>query len=144
MQVRGDEVRRAELEVFEQDFGSAGRSPGLPSGPQTKSRDHSDATGPGLVAPETFRYSLFFVSYILSETDRLFSVLHNGCHVGERTSVSFERVLAQRLRTIQNLWAEFIGSPKGHCGVERSTLCRALVEVREVDLCSKRLLEIEM
>ena len=128
MQVRGDEVRRAELEVFEQDFGSAGRSPSLPSGPQTKSRDHCDATGPGLRVPETFRYSLFFVSYILSETDRLFSVLHIGCHVAERTSVSFERVLVQRLRTIRNQLVKFIGLLKGHFCVERSTLCRVLAQ----------------
>ena len=56
------EVRLAEREVSEQDFGSAARSPGLPSGPQTKTRDQSDATGPGLPGLETFRYLLFFVS----------------------------------------------------------------------------------
>jgi hypothetical protein len=115
--------------VCEQDLGSADRSPGSPPGPQTRNRDQSDATRPGPLAQATFRYSLFFVSYILSGTDRHFSVLHNGCQVVERTSVAFERVLVQRLRTIPNLWAESIGSLKGHFGVERSTLCRVLVEV---------------
>jgi len=128
IQVREDEGRLAEREVCEQGIGSADRSPGLPSGPQTRNRDHSDAARPGLRGPETFRYLLFFVSYILSETDRLFSVLHNRCHVVERTSVSFERVLVQRLRTIRNQLGEFIGLLKGRFGVERSTLCRALIQ----------------
>jgi hypothetical protein len=39
-----DKIRLAEREVSEQDFGSADRSPGSPSGPQTKNRDHGDAT----------------------------------------------------------------------------------------------------
>src|SRR5437879_3736987 len=77
MCVGGDEVRLAEREVSEQGFGSADRSPGLPSGPQTKNRDHSDATRPDPLAQATLRYSLFFVSYVLTETDRRFTVLHN-------------------------------------------------------------------
>ena len=129
IQVREDEGRLAEREVCEQGIGSADRSPGLPSGRQTKNRDHSDATRPGPLAQATFRYSLFFVSYVLSETDRRFPVLHNGCHVVERISVSFERVLVQRLRTIRNQLGKFIELLKGHFGVEHSTLCRVLVEV---------------
>ena len=128
IQVREDEGRLAEREVCEQGIGSADRSPGLPSGPQTKNRDHGDATTPGPLAQATFRYSLFFASYVLSETDRRFPVLHNGCHVVERTSVSFERALVQRLRTIRNQLGKFIGLLKGRFGVERSTLCRALIQ----------------
>src|SRR5206468_12875227 len=45
------------------------------------------------------RYSSFHTFW--TETDRLFSVLHNGCHVVKRTSVSFERVLVQRLRAVR-------------------------------------------
>ena len=62
------------------------------------------------------------------KTDRLFSVLHNGCHVVGRSSVSFKRVLVQRLRTIRNQLRIFIGLLKGHFDVEGSTLCRVLVE----------------
>jgi hypothetical protein len=116
----------------------------LPFGPQTKSRDHSDATGPGLRALETFRYLLFFVSYILSEIDRHFSVLHIGCHMGERTSVSVEMGLMQRLRAVRKSGAGIYWISKTSFGVEPSTLCRALVELREVDPWSKRLLKIEM
>jgi hypothetical protein len=43
IQVREDEGRLAEREVCEQGIGSADRSPGSPSGPQTKNRDHGDA-----------------------------------------------------------------------------------------------------
>ena len=124
---RLDEARLAEREMCEQNFGSVDHSPGLPSGLQTRNRDHSDATRLGLRGPEAFRYLLFFVSYFLSETDRLFSVLHNGCHVIERTSVSCEGALVQRLRAVQISWTNSIGFPKGHFGVELSTRRRVPV-----------------
>src|SRR6266478_3874001 len=51
------------------------------------------------------------------------SPLHNGCHVAYRVSISFERALLQHHRMIRDLLAEFFGFPKGHYGVELSTLC---------------------
>ena len=56
IQVREDEGRLAEREVCEQGIGSADRSPGLPSGPETSHRTQSDATKPGPLALEIFRY----------------------------------------------------------------------------------------
>ena len=75
---------------------------------------------------------------------RHFPALHEACHVVERTAVSFEMGLMQRLRAVRKSGDGIYWIFKTSFGVERSTLCRALVEVREVDLCSKRLLEIEM
>jgi len=52
----------AEHVVFERDFGSADRSPGLRSGPETKNRSQDDAARPSPLAPKTLYYSLFFAS----------------------------------------------------------------------------------
>src|SRR6266852_5369654 len=128
MQVSCKEVQLVERAVFEQGVGAAGHSPGMRSGPETNHRTQSDATKPGPLALETFHYSIFFPSCVFAGTDRFFLLLHNGCHVASRASFSPERALLQHHGAIRNLRANFIGSPKGHFGVELSTLCRVLVE----------------
>jgi len=62
MQVSREAGQLAERAVFERDFGSADRSPGLRFGPETKNRNHDDAARPSSLAPKTFYYSLFFAS----------------------------------------------------------------------------------
>jgi len=66
MQVSCQMDQFAERVVFERDFGSADRAPGLRSGPETKNRNHDHAARPSPLAPKTFYYSLFFASYVFA------------------------------------------------------------------------------
>ena len=90
IQVPCEKSRVADRAVFERDFGFADRSPGLRSGPETKNRNHTDATRRRPLAPEKLGYVLFFASYLCSGTNRLFPLLHYGCHVDYGSSVSVE------------------------------------------------------
>ena len=62
----------------------------------------------------------------------------------ERTSVSFEKVLVQRLRTIRNQLEKFSELLKGPCDVERSTLCRVLVQVTSGPVAESESMKLEM